>query len=183
MLSVRGRKKLAVGAYVVSTLMVLGTAQLVGCAPEPAPAPSPTPAFASEDEAFAAAEEVYRAYNDAVNSRSIEIEGANPQQYLTGLALEGDIDAQNLLSSSDLRVSGTAFIETFVGESANLEGGHVTMTGVVCLDVSAVSLVDKSGADVTPPDRGETITQRVYFVGAADSVLISNETVVDGPTC
>lgn len=163
--------------------MALGTAQLLGCAPEPAPTPTPTPAFASEEEAFAAAEEVYRAYNDAVNSRSTGAEGMNPQQYLTGLALKGDIDTQYLLSSNDLRVSGVAFVETFNGESANLEGSPVDMTGVVCLDVSAVSLIDKSGSDVTPLDRGDTITQRVSFVGTLGSLLISNETLVDGPTC
>lgn len=168
-------------AAVATIAITLG--QLLGCAPGPAPVPTPTPAFASEEEAFAAAEEVYRAYNDAVNARSNGSEGADPQRYLTGLALEGDIDTQNLLSSSELHVSGVAVIEAFFGESADIDGDFPTMTGIVCMDVSNVSLIDKSGADVTPLDRGQKIQQRVVFLGARDALRISNESMVDGSTC
>lgn len=166
-----------------TAVALIGMGILAGCTSEPEPAPTPTAAFSSEEEAFATAEVVYRAYNDAVNARSNGTEGADPQQYLTGLALEGDIDTQNLLSSSELRVSGAAVVEAFTGESADLDGSLATMTGIICLDVSDVSLIDKSGADVTPPDRGEKITQRVVFLGAADTLRISNESMVGGPTC
>ncbi len=160
---------------------------LTGCAPTPASSPTPTstPAFASEEEAFAAAEEVYRAYNDAVNARANGTGGAeaDPQQYLTGLALEGDIDTQNLLASGDLQVSGDAAIVTFAAETADLDGDTPTMTGIVCIDVSDVSLIDRSGVDVTPLGREDKITQRVVFLGAEDSLRISNESAVDGSTC
>ncbi len=167
------------------TVAMIATAlgQLLGCAPGPTPVPTPTPAFASEEEAFAAAEEVYRAYNDAVNARSNGSEHADPRRYLTGPALEGDIDAQNLLSSSNLHVSGAAVIEAFFGESADLDRSLPTMTGIVCMDVSNVSLIDESGADVTPLDRGEKIEQRVVFLGAGDALRISNESMADGSTC
>lgn len=168
---------------VTVVLVAIALSSLLGCAPEPAPVPTPTPAFASEEEAFAAAEEVYRAYNDAVNARSNGTEGADPQRYLTGLALEGDIDTQNLLSSSELHVSGMAVIEAFSGESADIDGDLPTMIGIVCMDVSNVSLIDKSGADVTPLDRGQKIEQRVVFLGAGNALRISNESMVDGSTC
>lgn len=166
-------------------LASIGMAAVLGCTPQPDPAPdsTQTPAFANEAEAFAAAEEVYRAYNDAVNARSNGSEGADPQRYLTGPALEGDIDAQNLLSSSKLHVSGAAVIEAFFGESADLDRSLPTMTGIVCMDVSNVSLIDESGADVTPLDRGEKIEQRVVFLGAGDALRISNESMADGSTC
>ncbi len=40
---------------------------VAGCAPDPAPAPTTAVSFSSEEEAFAAAEETYRAYVDALN--------------------------------------------------------------------------------------------------------------------
>ena len=50
-------------------LIALAIATTVSaCTPEPAPTPTPT-GFASEDEAFRAAEETYRAYVDALNAR------------------------------------------------------------------------------------------------------------------
>src|SRR5690606_38234156 len=48
------------------------SALLVGCSPEPDPTPTPTAAFASEEEAFAAAEETYRAYIDAFNAVDLQ---------------------------------------------------------------------------------------------------------------
>ncbi len=49
-------------------LIALAIATTVSaCTPEPAPTPTPT-GFASEDEAFRAAEETYRAYVDALNA-------------------------------------------------------------------------------------------------------------------
>ncbi len=167
----------------LAAFALIGMSILAGCTSELTPVLTPTAAFSSEEEAFNAAEDVYRAYNDAVNARSNGTEGADPQQYLTGLALEGDIDTQNLLSTSELRVSGTAVVEAFTGESADISGSLPEITGIICLDVSDVSLIDKSGADVTPLDRGENITQRVVFVGAGDALRISNESMVDGPTC
>ncbi|MET0860918.1 MAG: hypothetical protein ABW091_07810, partial [Microbacterium sp.] len=50
----------------LSVALVLASAALSGCTPQPAPTPTPT-GFATEDEAFAAAEETYRAYVDALN--------------------------------------------------------------------------------------------------------------------
>ncbi len=50
-------------AVVVALAVTLGA---TACQPEPTPTPT-GPAFASEDEAFAAAEETYRAYVDALN--------------------------------------------------------------------------------------------------------------------
>ena len=52
----------AAAAIVLALALGLTTA----CQPEPSPSPS-APAFANEEEAFAAAEETYRAYVDALN--------------------------------------------------------------------------------------------------------------------
>lgn len=167
------------------TVAMIATAlgQLLGCAPGPTPVPTPTPAFASEAEAFAAAEEVYRAYNDALNERREGAQGADPQRFLTGIALESDVDTQNLLSSSQLHATGAAILESFTGETVDISGNVATMTGVVCIDVSAVALLDNSGADVTPPDRDDKVAQRVRFLGTVLSLLISEESTAEGSTC
>jgi ABC-type oligopeptide transport system substrate-binding subunit len=47
--------------------LALALALTTACAPDPAPTPSPT-GFASQEEAFAAAEATYRAYVDALNA-------------------------------------------------------------------------------------------------------------------
>ena len=53
-----------VAAVSLALALVLGMA--TGCQPEPEPSPT-GPVFANEEEAFAAAEETYRAYVDALN--------------------------------------------------------------------------------------------------------------------
>jgi len=178
------RKRPSVGAVSPAAVVVLAALGcLAGCAPTPTPSPTPTAAFASEEEAYAAAEEVYRAYNDAGNARRAGESDADPQRYLAGLALEGDIDTQNLLSSSELHASGAASVESFAGESLRLDGTFATIIGVVCLDASGVALLDSSGNDVTPPERGDIISQRVTFGGADGSLLILDEAVSGGSTC
>ncbi|SEB55946.1 hypothetical protein SAMN04489807_1342 [Microbacterium hydrocarbonoxydans] len=177
--SAKCRRRIAV----INGLVALVACLLLACAPAPAPTPSPTPAFASEEAAFEAAEEVYRAYNDALNARSAGTSGADPHQYLTGLALEGDIDTQTLLLSSGMRVTGAAMVESFVGESADMGGSASRVIGVACIDVSSVVLLDESGANVTPPERGDKIAQRIVFTGSAESMLIADESVADVSAC
>ena len=53
-----------VARVTLALAIVLGMA--TGCQPEPEPSPT-GPVFATEEEAFAAAEETYRAYVDALN--------------------------------------------------------------------------------------------------------------------
>ncbi|MGN7947608.1 hypothetical protein ACTJKH_02565 [Microbacterium sp. 22215] len=163
--------------------MVLGTAQLVGCAPEPAPAPSPTPAFASEDEAFAAAEEVYRAYNDAGNARRAESRDADPQRYLTGVALESDLDAERYFEEHHLHILGEAMIDGFRGESANLSDSPIEVVARVCINVKNTRVVDDKGDDVTPADRPARLPLEVTFVGSKDTLLIADSVLIEGEEC
>ncbi|NKF30943.1 hypothetical protein HER21_31305, partial [Pseudomonas sp. BGM005] len=85
---------------------------LGGCAP-PNPsqimAPTPIPAFASEAEAFAAAEDVYRAYNEAGNTR------ADDERFLTGRALSNDLETKRLLDENGLEVVGASDVVSFKG--------------------------------------------------------------------
>lgn len=177
--SAKCRRRIAV----INGLVALVTCLLLACAPAPAPTPSPTPAFASEEAAFEAAEEVYRAYNDAGNARRLDRTGANPQQYLVGAALEADIEAQRLLSASDVRIEGEASVISASGRSAKFEGQQATLVLVLCLDVSRVSVRNEDGADVTPAERGDLVAQEVTFIGTKQSLLIANEASLDVSTC
>lgn len=69
---------------------------LTACTPQPGPSPSPsTTGFANEEEAFAAAEATYRAYVDALNARREDPESpVDPRSFLSGHALEADIESQ-----------------------------------------------------------------------------------------
>jgi hypothetical protein len=157
--------------------------QLLGCAPGPTPVPTPTPAFASEEEAFAAAEEVYRAYNDAGNARIRGEAEPNPQIFLAGLALESDIDAQNSLREWGLRASGEATVATFLGTNASIDDRIAEVTGYVCIDVSELRVLNSDGVDVTPPDRGDIVSQLVQFTGDHSRLRITLESSADESSC
>lgn len=148
---------------------------LAGCAPDPAPTPSPTPAFASDEEAFAAAEKVYRAYNDAGNARNAGLDAPDPQEFLVGRALEADIEGVRLLDTNDLEIAGAAKISKLDLSDVKLRGRQAEIKIIACLDVSSVSLLDTSGQDVTPPDRPDTVAQEVTLEGQNGNLLISLE--------
>ncbi|MGJ0388859.1 hypothetical protein [Microbacterium sp. CGR1] len=172
----------AVALAAVALTTALGC--LAGCAPAPTPpTPTSTPAFASEEEAFAAAEEVYRAYNDAGNARRAGAADADPQRFLTGTALEADIDTQNMLLSRGLSAVGAASINSIEGDSSELSTSVASVAMIVCTDVSTLSLLDNTGANVTPPGRGDLVVLEVTFVGDRESLLISDTTTTDGERC
>ncbi len=77
-----------VAALAFGLAIVAGLA--TGCRPEPAPSPT-APVFSSEEEAFAAAEQTYRAYVDALN----EVDLSDPATFEAVYAwTTGDANAQ-----------------------------------------------------------------------------------------
>jgi len=170
--------------YPTATLaLAVVAAALSGCAPAPEPTPTPTPAFASEEEAFAAAEEVYREYNEAVTARIAGASTPDPQDYLIGSALEADIDTLNLFNSRKIHLEGTSVVASFSGESADLSTAATTVVAAVCLDATRTRVVTDEGADVTPKDRPETSLLRVTFVSVDGRYQISNSELPEDPTC
>lgn len=132
---------------VVAAVVVIATITVVSaCAPEEAPKPTPTAAFASDEEAFAAAEETYRAYVDALND---DTGSADPMTYLTSDALEGALEGEQQRKALGLRLEGDIAVTGFRGTSWDQE----VLESVACLDYSSTRVVSSSGADETPPDR------------------------------
>ncbi len=165
----------------VGAAVVVGT--LVGCGTGPAPEPTPTAAFASEAEAFAAAEQVYRAYNEAANARVRGEPDPDPHDYLSGAALEGDIDAENLLRELHLTARGAATVASFTGAEARIDGSIAEVSGYVCIDVSGLRVLNEEGVDVTPSNRGDVVAQVVVFSGDPSSLMIISESSAEEDSC
>lgn len=164
-------------------LLLLAGATLTGCSPAPEPTPTPTAAFTSEEEAFAAAEETYRAYNDAGNARRAGDGSPDPQDFLVGAALEGDIDAGNALKEKGLTVTGDVRVESFNGTKATLSGDTAKVVAVVCLDATNARVIDAAGRDVTPLEREPTVAQEVTFMEINGVLRISDESSAEVGRC
>ncbi|MFE7844688.1 hypothetical protein ACFUTX_05750 [Microbacterium sp. NPDC057407] len=130
----------------LSALLALA---LTGCAP-PA-APDPEPAFATEAEAFAAAEKTYRAYVDALN----EVDLSDPETFEAVYAwTTGDANAEaretfSRMHADNWNVSGTSTVTAV--ELEDVSDRMVRLA--VCLDVSKVLLLDHSRQSAVSEDR------------------------------
>ncbi len=162
--------------------LLLSIAAFAGCAASPGDVTAtPTPMFASDEEAFAAAEATYRAYLDEVN-RNRESSGADPQAVLVGRALEADIAGVRKLKSAGIHVVGPSALHSFAPQTRASGLAAETMTAVVCLDASQAIVVDAAGQDVTPPERQAIAAFDVVFVVAGSALLIS-ESNTSTATC
>lgn len=165
--------------------LALAASTLFGCSPAPTPTPSPTAAFASEEEAFAAAEETYRAYIDALN----EVDLSDPSTFAPVLALLSDSAASSTkkifseFHAEGVRMTGTTAFDSFKGISAESDLGSVST--VLCLDVTTVELMNKAGESLVSPDRLDRQPMRVDLqTQAANGELrISSMRAEEGYEC
>lgn len=152
-------------------LLVVG---LTGCtgAPAPDPSDSPSPAatgFASEEEAFAAAEETFAQYIAATNA----IDLSNPESFEPLLTITtGDENAtqrENLsqMNAAGWTVSGETTFSDF--ESRSFDPATQSVLAGVCIDVSAVDVVDVAGKSVVSESRADQQQVEVRFEPATTS--------------
>ncbi|WP_157549432.1 hypothetical protein [Microbacterium sp. Leaf288] len=173
-----------VTAAVLSGMLVLG---LAGCTqPEPAE-PTPTTAFSSDEEAFAAAEETYRAYVDALN----QVDLSDPETFeavygwTTGEANAGARKTFSQMHADGWAVDGPTTVALLLPTEVQPSRNEVALD--VCLDVSAVTVVDSQGASVVADDRRDIQSMRITVEQAKSSptgfliALIDGRT--DGPEC
>src|SRR5690606_14041692 len=144
--------------------------------PTPEPDPTPTSAFASEEESFAAAEETYRAYTEALNRQRAGEDGPDPLDSLTGLALEDHLHSQAELDRDSISIDGETVLISFVRELADLTSDATKLTAVVCLDISSTGDLDEAGTDITPVERPGTAALKVEFVW--NDILLTSRSVV-----
>ncbi|MDQ0641920.1 hypothetical protein [Microbacterium murale] len=165
------------------TLLALTAAALSACTPTPEPTPTPTAAFASEEEAFAAAEEVYRAYNDALNE--VDVSDASTFEALYALT-SGDFEAADRKTFSQLQAEnytlwGEARVALFQGKEATEP--YKEITALVCVDVSNSGISDEKGRSVVPSDRPDINALRVTFVNAGGDLLIDHADREESSSC
>ena len=138
---------------ILALALVLG--MVSGCTPQPAPSPSPT-SFATEEEAFAAAEETYRAYVDALNA----VDLSDPETFegvyawTTGEANAAVKKTYSQMHADGWRIEG-ASQATLVELVAPYALADSRLELSVCLDVSAIDVVDRQGVSVVSPDRNQ----------------------------
>ncbi len=102
----------------VTIALALAVCVMTGCQPEPEPSPS-APAFATEEEAFAAAEETYREYVDALN----QVDLSDPETFEAVYSwTTGDANAGARESFSEMHADGwTVAGESLVGTTRYIE--------------------------------------------------------------
>ena len=135
---------------ILALALVLG--MVSGCTPQPQPSPSPT-SFATEEEAFAAAEETYRAYVDALNA----VDLSDPETFegvyawTTGEANAGERKSLTGMHADQWTVSGRTVVQRIQLGEYNRSEGAVSID--VCADVSAIEVLNDAGDSVVSPDR------------------------------
>lgn len=159
-------------------IVALAAGSLVACSPGPEPTPTPTAAFASEEEAFAAAEEVYRGYTLALNQQRSGEADSDPTSYLTGTALEDELQSQRDLEANKISIRGSIEVLEFTPISAALESVP-TVAGTVCLDLSDTTVLDDDQQNITPADRNEIAALDVAFTWDGSRFLISESSLSD----
>lgn len=161
---------------------------LAGCAPASEPSPDSTGAFADEAEAFAAAEETYRAYVDALNA----VDLGDPETFedvyawTTGEANSEIRTSLSGMHADGLTVSGQSE-PTLVEPRTYRPSDTVAVDLAVCLNVGGVELVDTGGQSVVSEDRPDVQSLLVTFTGPVDTTTqfaISSISGRDGaPSC
>lgn len=175
------------GVQRLSKILVVAVvaALLSGCVAGPSPQPTLAPTFTSDAEAFAAAEATYRAYVDALN----QVDLADPETFeavyawTTGEAYAGIRESLSRMHADQWLVEGHS-VPTLVEP---LRFSPEAFDLAVCLDVSSIAVVDRSGSSVVSETRGNVQTMTVVTVpsvststGAQISSIKGRST---GPQC
>ncbi|MEJ1087238.1 hypothetical protein WDU99_02780 [Microbacterium sp. Mu-80] len=158
------------GAAFAAAGIVLG--MLAGCSPaEPEPTPSKTALFASEAEAFAAAEETYRAYLADLNATDLSDDDSFRPVYdwLTDTALSAERESLSYYYAEHLTRTGETSFDTF----SPLSHSEAKTVANICLDVSDVDLLDSDGRSVLPEDRPNRRALKVTFTPGDTSTRLA----------
>jgi hypothetical protein len=164
-------------------LLAIAGAALSACTPQPEPTPTPTAAFASEEEAFAAAEEVYRAYNDAVNRQRAGDDTVDPLSYLTGQILDTERTTSQELKASGISIKGDTLVTRFSGTDSEISAPVAEIEAIICLDITRARAINSSGTDVTAPGRSDKYAIEATFTGDVEKLLVSKYEVEANVKC
>lgn len=177
----RGLRGLARGiAGLVGTAIVVGGV-LGGCGTPtvpPLPTPTATAAFASDEEALAAAEAAYAAYLEV--SRVISEDGGRDPERIEGYAA-GDLLASAYEGFASLhdkgwRIEGEARIVKSVLQFVAPTLGEQSVGAYFCVDVSGTDVLNSDGESVVAPDRADVFAVEVVFDALNEDELVPSIT-------
>ncbi|GEK86852.1 hypothetical protein GCM10007198_13670 [Microbacterium aerolatum] len=163
-------------------LLVMAGATLSACSPTPEPSPTPTAAFASEEEAFAAAEEVYRAYVGASNA----VDYSDPSTFealdafTTGAYRSDEREGLSQMHAEGNSRTGDIKITWFNGTQFVPPN---SVTARTCNDVSATDVIDKDGKSIVSEDRPTHYAIELTFVANGDQLMLSTSQAIEDPKC
>ncbi|WJL95422.1 hypothetical protein QSU92_16060 [Microbacterium sp. ET2] len=166
--------------------LALSLALVTGCTPQPEPAESQDP-FATEEEAFAAAEETYRNYVDALNAVDLsDPETFEPvYEWTTGDLNASDREGLSQYHATGAEVGGASRPVLIEPIGVDPQAGRVDLA--VCLDVSTVTVENANGSSLVDPDRVPVQSLEVMFVEDGDSETGLKVSAVSGregePSC
>ena len=164
---------------------------LAGCVPSEshptaAPSASATPVFASDADALAAAEKAYAAYEAAVDASLQTTSDSGLDQVSVGKALQ---DARASVKSFEdarrIQEGNSSVSRASVADLSALTvaaDSHNVAQIYACLDVSAVTVLDSTGAVVSAAN-GQTrfpILVSLEWAASSQKLLVSEESVWDG---
>ncbi len=170
---------------VLGAVAVLGMLALSGCGggtplPTLPPTPSSTPVFASEEEALAAAEEAYAAYQAAVDLALMTLNGSGLDKVATDPALQNALESVANLTASGSRQVGTTTVSSVnpTDLSPLFEAGVRGDAQIyACLDLSAVGI---QAADGTVSQSNIASFPMLVTLRLEDEVLLVAEEEVWG---
>ncbi|MEU1973328.1 hypothetical protein ABZ477_16870 [Microbacterium sp. NPDC019599] len=160
-------------------VLALTAAMTSGCFAQPEPEEKPL--FETEAEAFAAAEETYRAYVDALN----QVDLSDPETFedvytwTTGEANAGERKSLSSMHADGWTVDGATEVISIYPLVYSPRSEPTVELGT-CTDVSAIDVRDPDGSSVVSQDRPDTQSSTVQLVSSATSptgLLIS---VIEG---
>ncbi|MFE6994342.1 hypothetical protein ACFVAE_00120 [Microbacterium sp. NPDC057659] len=157
-------------AALTAGLLALGL--LAGCAPTPEPKPTKTAAFASDEEAFAAAKKTYEEYTKALNA----VDTTDPETFEPVFSWTmGDADAAirkalSQLHAENVTMAGETKIASFKQVSVDAASGQVVLA--MCVDVSETDTIDKDGKSLVPEGRSDLVPVRAQFSNADTSTKL-----------
>jgi hypothetical protein len=153
----------------IACVTVALVALLNGCSGQPDPSDS-TPTFTTEQEAFAAAEQTYRNYVDALNQVDLSDPATFEEVYrwTTGELNAADRMLFSRMHSDGWVVAGDSTVALVAPRS--MGGSDPSMVALaVCVNVGAVSLVDASGVSMVGRSRTDLQTTLVSLVADKSS--------------
>lgn len=177
------------GPLALAVVVVLA---LAGCVPSdshPTAAPSSraTPVFASDEEALAAAEAAYAAYEAAVDKSLQLLDESGLASVSSGAALKTAIGSVQDFKDQGRRQIGASKVVYAAPQDLSALTGSSSGSAEIyaCLDVSEVQVIDADGRSVSAPDRVTVFPLVVSFAWQAEQKLVvSKEVVWDGkPFC